>query len=30
MLFAVQAAIGALIIGYFIGTNSAKKKSEKD
>ena len=30
MLFAVPAAIGALIIGYFIGTNSAKKKSEKD
>ncbi len=28
LLFAVQAAIGAIIIGYFIGTNSAKKKEE--
>jgi len=26
MLFAVQSAIGAVIIGYFIGTNSARKK----
>lgn len=25
-LFAVQAAIGAIIIGYFIGTNAASKK----
>ena len=25
-LFAVQAAIGALIIGYFIGSNAAMKK----
>ena len=25
-LFAVQAAIGAVIIGYFIGTNAAGKK----
>ena len=28
MLFAVQAAIGALIIGYFIGMLATKKKSE--
>ena len=27
LLFAVQAAIGAIIIGYFIGLNSAKKKA---
>ena len=27
MLFAVQAAIGAIIIGYFIGVNSGKKKA---
>jgi cobalt transport protein len=25
-LFAVQAAIGAIIIGYFIGVNSARKQ----
>ena len=25
-LFAVQAAIGAIIIGYFIGTNAASKR----
>ena len=34
MLFAVQAAIGAVIIGYFIGQNSAMNKmksgSKKD
>ena len=30
LLFAVQAAIGAIIIGYFIGFNAAKgPKSEK-
>ncbi|AGI48209.1 ABC-type cobalt transport system, periplasmic component [Thermoplasmatales archaeon BRNA1] len=29
MLFAVQAAIGAIIIGYFIGANSMKKKMEQ-
>lgn len=28
LLFAVQAAIGAIIIGYFIGTNRAKKEGE--
>jgi cobalt transport protein len=28
MLFAVQAAIGAIIIGYFIGVNSARKKAD--
>jgi cobalt transport protein len=27
LLFAVQAAIGAIIIGYFIGVNSGKKKA---
>jgi len=26
LLFAVQAAIGAIIIGYFIGFNAAQKK----
>jgi len=26
LLFAIQAAIGAVIIGYFVGSNSAKKK----
>lgn len=34
MLFAVQAAIGAIIIGYFIGSNHTiskmKKKSQED
>lgn len=29
-LFAVQAAIGAIIIGYFIGMNSARKKLTSD
>ena len=29
MLFAVQAAIGAIIIGYFIGYNAAVGKSMK-
>ncbi|MBO4502218.1 MAG: energy-coupling factor ABC transporter substrate-binding protein [Candidatus Methanomethylophilus sp.] len=29
MLFAVQAAIGAIIIGYFIGYNAAIGKSAK-
>lgn len=28
MLFAVQAAIGAIIIGFFIGMTYAKKKAE--
>ena len=28
MLFAVQAAIGAIIIGYFIGLNTGKKRAE--
>ena len=27
LLFAVQAAIGAFIIGYFVGLNSGKKKA---
>ena len=27
LLFAVQAAIGAIIIGYFIGLNAGKKKA---
>ncbi len=27
LLFAVQAALGAFIIGYFIGMNSGKKKA---
>ena len=27
LLFALQAAIGAVIIGYFIGVNSARKKA---
>ena len=27
LLFAVQAAIGAIIIGYFIGFNAAQKKT---
>ncbi len=27
LLFAVQAAIGAFIIGYFVGVNSGKKKA---
>lgn len=29
LLFAVQAAIGAIIIGYFIGFNAANSKSKK-
>lgn len=29
-LFAVQAAIGAIIIGYFIGMNAQRKKSEAE
>jgi len=27
LLFALQAGIGAVIIGYFIGANSARKKA---
>lgn len=30
MLFAVQAAIGAIIIGYFIGFNAASKKKSEE
>ena len=30
MLFAVQAAIGAIIIGYFIGMTSARKKDSQE
>ena len=30
MLFAVQAAIGAIIIGFFIGMNYAKRKAAGD
>ena len=30
LLFSLQAAIGALIIGYFIGYYSGRKKDEKN